>query len=85
MRRLFIPFLIAFTLAPAPTGCKPAEDKKSLPPEEEQDRSQLPRELRGLPVGSKAPDVEAEDVGGETFKLSDYPGKVVLLDFWRIS
>jgi hypothetical protein len=38
--------------------------------------------LRHLSVGKSAPDVEAEDQDGKKFKLSDYRGKVVLLDFW---
>jgi hypothetical protein len=33
-------------------------------------------------VGKIAPDFEAEDVDGNAFKLSDYRGKVVVLDFW---
>ena len=40
------------------------------------------RELRTLSVGKIVPDVEAEDTDGETFKLSDYRGKVVMVDFW---
>ncbi len=28
------------------------------------------------------PEIEAEDLDGVTFKLSDYRGKVVVLDFW---
>ena len=36
----------------------------------------------GLDVGNEAPEIEAEDLDGEVFKLSDYRGKVVLLDFW---
>jgi hypothetical protein len=39
-------------------------------------------ELRFLVVGKTAPDIEAEDLDGKAFKLSDYRGKVVLLDFW---
>jgi hypothetical protein len=39
-------------------------------------------ELRHLSVGKEAPDIEAEDQDGRRFKLSDYRGKVVLLDFW---
>jgi hypothetical protein len=35
-----------------------------------------------LGVGKVAPEVEGEDADGKKFKLSDYRGKVVLLDFW---
>jgi len=35
-----------------------------------------------LQVGKTAPDIEGEDVDGTKFKLSDYRGKVVVLDFW---
>jgi hypothetical protein len=39
-------------------------------------------ELRHLSIGMKAPEIEIEDQDGKRFKLSDYQGKVVLLDFW---
>jgi hypothetical protein len=39
-------------------------------------------EIRNLSVGNLAPDVEGEDQNGKRFKLSEYRGKVVLLDFW---
>jgi len=40
-------------------------------------------ELRGLLAeGKPAPVVEGVDLDGKSFKLSDYKGKVVLLDFW---
>jgi len=39
-------------------------------------------EIRNLSVGKEAPDIESEDQDGKRFKLSDYRGKVVLLDFW---
>jgi hypothetical protein len=39
--------------------------------------------LRHLAVGREAPDIEGEDQDGKRFKLSDYRGKVVLLDFWH--
>src|SRR5262249_40005703 len=38
--------------------------------------------IRNLSVGKEAPDIEGEDPDGKRFKLSDYRGKVVLLDFW---
>jgi hypothetical protein len=39
-------------------------------------------EIRSLSVGKEAPDIEGEDQDGKRFKLSDYRGKVVMLDFW---
>ncbi len=35
-----------------------------------------------LVIGGTAPDIVGEDLDGVEFKLSDYRGKVVLLDFW---
>lgn len=35
-----------------------------------------------LQVGKVAPDIEGLDIDGVNFKLSDYRGKVVMLDFW---
>jgi len=39
-------------------------------------------EIRHLSIGKEAPDIEGEDENSKPFKLSDYRGKVVLLDFW---
>jgi hypothetical protein len=33
-------------------------------------------------VGIPAPQIEGEDIDGQRFKLSDYRGKVVMLNFW---
>jgi cytochrome oxidase Cu insertion factor (SCO1/SenC/PrrC family) len=33
-------------------------------------------------VGKEAPDFTIKDVDGKEWKLSDYRGKTVLLDFW---
>lgn len=38
--------------------------------------------LAHLQVGKTAPDIVGEDLDGNEFALSDYRGKVVLLDFW---
>ena len=38
--------------------------------------------VAGLDVGNLAPEIEGVELTGETMKLSDYRGKVVLLDFW---
>jgi hypothetical protein len=37
---------------------------------------------KNLAVGKVAPDIEGPDIDGELFKLTDYRGKVVMLDFW---
>ena len=39
-------------------------------------------ELRNLAIGKTAPDIAGVDADGVAFKLSDYRGKVVVLDFW---
>lgn len=39
-------------------------------------------EARNLAIGQSVPEIEGEDTDGVVFKLSDYRGKVVLLDFW---
>ena len=39
-------------------------------------------EIQYLTLGKVAPEIEGEDLDGVKFKLSDYRGKVVLLDFW---
>jgi hypothetical protein len=39
-------------------------------------------EIRNLAIGQTAPDIEADDLDGKPFKLSDYRGKVVVIDFW---
>ncbi len=35
-----------------------------------------------LAIGKVAPEITGVDVDGRKFKLSDYRGKVVVLDFW---
>lgn len=36
----------------------------------------------GLNIGQIAPEIDGVDLDGNRFRLSDYRGKVVLLDFW---
>jgi hypothetical protein len=48
------------------------------------DKAQLELDdILHLAVGKIAPEVEGQDQDGHKFKLSDYRGKVVLLDFWH--
>ncbi|MFQ5653938.1 MAG: peroxiredoxin family protein [Planctomycetota bacterium] len=39
-------------------------------------------ELRNLAIGKVAPEIEGEDIFARSFRLSEYRGKVVVLDFW---
>jgi len=39
-------------------------------------------QLERLQVGMLAPDIVGQDLDGVEFKLSDYRGKVVVIDFW---
>jgi hypothetical protein len=39
-------------------------------------------ELRYLQIGKVAPEIDGEDIDGQKFRLSEYRGKVVVLDFW---
>jgi len=39
-------------------------------------------ELDHTSIGKVAPEITGEDIGGKPMKLSDFRGKVVLLDFW---
>ena len=48
------------------------------------DKAQLELDdILHLAVGKVAPEIEGQDQDGNKFKLSDYRGKVVLLDFWH--
>ncbi len=47
----------------------------------EKARSEL-FEIQNLVVGKTPPDIEGADQDGRSFKLSEYRGRVVLLDFW---
>ena len=38
--------------------------------------------IEGFAIGNIAPDIVGEDIDGEPFRLSDYRGKVVVVDFW---
>jgi len=38
--------------------------------------------IENLRIGKVAPDIEADDLDGKRFKLSDHRGKVVVLVFW---
>lgn len=57
--------------------------QKKIAEEEERQRRGLERlEAEMIGVGEPAPDFEAEALDGSRLELSDFRGKVVLLDFW---
>ena len=37
---------------------------------------------KGPQVGDKVPEITGPDTDGVVFKLSDYKGKLILIDFW---
>ncbi len=39
-------------------------------------------QAKAVEPGKPAPELEAERLGGGSLKLSDFKGKVVMLDFW---
>ena len=39
-------------------------------------------EMHNLQIGDLAPDIEGIDAEGVSFRLSDYKGQVVVIDFW---
>jgi cytochrome oxidase Cu insertion factor (SCO1/SenC/PrrC family) len=67
-------------------GCAPSGTDQRTPLGGRNDSNQGPIKLETEPgtlaAGTAAPDIEGEDSDGKKFKLSDYRGKVVLLDFW---
>ncbi len=57
---------------------------EEAPVEGELATSEVPERKATSPtaIGQVAPEIEGEDIDGVAFKLSDYRGKVVMLDFW---
>jgi hypothetical protein len=74
LRLIFCALHLTLAVAFSMPGC--ANRGQALRPREPAE------EPSGLPVGSAAPEIAGEDVDGAFCKLSDYRGKVVLLDFW---
>lgn len=69
--RKFIFVSLAFMITVLMTSC--ADEKK---PAKQQ------HSPASLAIGQVAPEISGEDIDGVPFQLSDYRGKVVVLDFW---
>lgn len=59
-----------------------AEDSTAAKPLPSQEQEQEREPARGPAVGSVVPEIEGEDIDGVPLKLSDYRGRVVMIDFW---
>ena len=49
---------------------------------DKKDKAAAKKTVEGTQVGNSAPEIEGNDLDKVAFKLSDYRGKVVMLDFW---
>jgi hypothetical protein len=59
-----------------------AADNPKIPNAMRDNAAKILAEIKKFGVGKVVPEIEAEDIDSKKFKLSDYRGKVVLLDFW---
>ncbi len=62
-------------------GDVPHDDKRRLPGPLKDAALAYLREHRDLAIGKTAPETEGTDMDGRPFRLSDYRGRVVVLDF----
>ncbi len=72
----FLPSAVGAAPAPAPTKAAAHAKHLKVPPTAPAARPAL------LATGTPAPDFTVQDKKGGPVKLSDYKGKVVVLDFW---
>jgi hypothetical protein len=61
---------------------KDAEKDKSISASVKESAAAELFEMQHLSIGKQPPEIEGEDIDGKKFKLSDYKGKVVVIDFW---
>jgi hypothetical protein len=75
---------MGLTVGAAIAACAPPEAPKTAQRENTPvgNGNRWAPELPGPAVGTEAPDIIGEDLDGVAFKLSDYRGQVVMLDFW---
>ena len=70
-------WLAAAVVAVLTAGAGPAARAQVARPEFDPDKAKV-----GFEIGDLAPEIEGQDLDGVKFKLGDYRGKVVVLDFW---
>ena len=58
------------------------KELKTIAPSEKERISTHIFQVQNLTIGKMAPDIVGEDLDEVPFKLSDYRGKVVVIDFW---
>jgi predicted Zn finger-like uncharacterized protein len=72
-------------VAPANNGPPPSTPRPAFPPagaKTEAKAGATGNGGTGIEIGQTAMEIDGEDIDGQRFKLSDYRGKVVVLDFW---
>jgi cytochrome oxidase Cu insertion factor (SCO1/SenC/PrrC family) len=75
LQRLLALLVCTWTLQTAQSAPQSAPQQKTK-------EKPAKKEKTELAVGKPAPEIEGEDIDGQKFKLSDYRGKIVVLDFW---
>jgi thiol-disulfide isomerase/thioredoxin len=75
--RSFIRIAIAALLGAILIGCMKREDESAAP-------AVKPASSGSYRIGQMAQEIEGEDMDGQRMKLSDFRGKVVVLDFWGL-
>jgi cytochrome oxidase Cu insertion factor (SCO1/SenC/PrrC family) len=69
-------FVLEFAaLTALAVGCTSYDNRTTGP-------STGPLKSGAVAVGQPAPEISGEDIEGTPMKLSDFRGKVVMLDFW---
>lgn len=77
---------VMFVMGCGETTPKEAAVGEKAPPAPRKDVGEKDSSEKNMPktpvIGEMAPEITGIDLDGVEFKLSDYRGKVVLLDFW---